>query len=226
MKGHLTKSYVLLGVVIVGCAIIILAGITGLRKLSSDNNQQVSPATGSQGSSTTSPSESELQDLMDRSSAIVVGTVVSNICRLTADKESVNTNYTVKVSEVLRGSLQADKTVLVSLPGGLVMFKADGSEVTEKNQLKTLKKPIMVEGSEKIVPQGAASSKYVPPVGTMLVNEKAYVLFLTENPDDKRGFVLTELNGSSQSSFGMEINNGQAQLLNEIRTAIARGAAQ
>ena len=84
----------------------------------------------------------------------------------------------------------------------------------------------MVEGSGKIVPQGAASSKYVPPVGTMLVNEKAYVLFLTENPDDKRGFVLTELNGSSQSSFGMEINNGQAQLLHEIRTAIARGAAQ
>lgn len=226
MKGHLTKSYVLLGVVIVGCAIIVLAGITGLRKLSSDNTQQVSPAAGSQDSSTTGLSESQLQDLMDRSSAIVVGTVVSNICRLTADKESVNTNYTVKVSEVLRGSLQADKTMLVSLPGGLVMFKADGSEVTEKNQLKTLKKPIRVEGSEKIVPQGAASSKFVPPVGTMLVNERAYVLFLTENPDDKRGFVLTELNGSSQSSFEMEKNNGQAQLLNDIRTAIARGAAQ
>jgi len=226
MKGHLTKSYVLLGIVVVGCAIIILAGITGLRKPSSDNTQQVSPAAGSQGSSTTGLSESQLQDLMDRSSAIVVGTVVSNICRLTADKESVNTNYTVKVSEVLRGSLQADKTVLVSLPGGLVMFKADGSEVTEKNQLKTLKKPIRVEGSEKIVPQGAASSKFVLPVGTMLVNEKAYVLFLTENPDDKRGFVLTELNGSSQSSFEMEKNNEQAQLLNDIRTAIARGAAQ
>jgi len=63
-------------------------------------------------------------------------------------------------------------------------------------------------------------------VGKPMLNEQSYVLFLTENPDDKRGFILTELNDSSQSSFEMAKANGQAQLLNDIRVAVARGAAQ
>ena len=225
MKHHLKKSYFLLGLVILGCMLIVGAAIIGLRRpvmISGTTSQ--APAAGAQESSDAVVSESELQDLMDRSSTIVVGTVVSNICRLTPDKQSVNTNYTVQVNEVLRGTLPPSKnnTVLVSMPGGLVMFKADGSEVTEKNQLKTMKKPIRVEGSEKITPPGAASSKFVPPVGNMLANGKAYVLFLTENEDIKNGFVLAELNGSSQSSFEMDKANGQAQLLNYVRQAVAR----
>ncbi len=225
MKHHLKKSYFLLGLVILGCMLIVGAAIIGLRRpvmISGDTSH--APASGSADAQTASNpgvTESELQAFMDRSSTIVVGTVVSNICRLTPDKQSVNTNYTVRVNEVLRGTLppSEDGTILVSMPGGLVMFKADGSEVTEKNQLKTMKKPVRVEGAEKIVPPGAASSKFVQPVGNMLSNEKAYVLFLTENPEIKGSFVLAELNGSSQSSFEMDKANGQAQLLNYIRQA-------
>ncbi len=229
MKHHLKKSYVQLGLVILGCMILILAAISGLRRTSliSADNTTEAPRTGSAGNQALSGAvlgESQLQDLMDRSSAIVVGTVVSNICRLSADKESVNTHYTVRVDEVIHGPLQPHSIVRVSMPGGLVMFKPDGSEVTEKNQLKTLKKPIVVEGSDKIVPEGAASSKFTPPVGNPLENNKSYVLFLTEDPDAQRGFVLADLYGSG--AHDMEKENGQFQLLNEIRQVVARVPAQ
>jgi hypothetical protein len=232
MKEYVSRKYVQLGLVVVGCLILTVAGIAGLLRAratvansyTKESAKSPSGLGGNPNLSGVSPADSQLDDLIDRSSAIVVGTVMSNICRLSADKEDVNTYYTVRIDEVLSGDLRQDNTVVVSMPGGLVMFRPDGSEVSEKNQLKTLREPITVEGSDKIVPQGAASSKFTPPSGDPLVNDKTYALFLSEDPDAKRGFILTELS-SPQSSYALPDEKARAELVDNIRQALARAPA-
>ena len=229
MKEYMRRKYVLFGLVVFGCLVLIVAvaarrsRVTAVGASAKDSAQPPS-SLGNYQSLSAPLTDSELKDLIDRSSAIIVGNVTSNICRLSADKESVNTNYTVRVNQVLSGTLRRDSNVLVSMPGGLVMFHPNGSEVTEKNQLKAIAKPIMVEGSDKIVPAGAASSKFTPPSGSPLVNGKTYVLFLSKDPDSNRGFILTDLNNSAQGPYEVGNENAQAQLVNDIRAAVARAA--
>jgi hypothetical protein len=67
----------------------------------------------------------DLDTITKKSAAVVVGTAVSNVCRLSPDGKQITTDYQVQVQEVLKGKA-ADGTIEVSLPGGRVVFE-DGT---------------------------------------------------------------------------------------------------
>ncbi len=63
-----------------------------------------------------------IAELAKLSHLIVVGTVTTNACVLTADSRSIVTLYNVKVDSVLSGKGQKPERVTVALPGGKVIF--------------------------------------------------------------------------------------------------------
>jgi hypothetical protein len=233
MKKQTSKQYALFGLIVaagvIAVASIALAGRSSVGSLTSSNAKSTNLPSGSiesQEPRDSPPGESEVKDLVDRSSTILVGTVVSNICRLSADKETVNTNYTLRVSEVLKGTVHRD-SAFVSMPGGMVMLQANGSEVTEKNPLKGLKQGVKVSGGDKVEWRGgSADSKFTPPIGNPMVDGKTYLLFLKNDPEKKSRFILTNLSGSSQSSYEVQSEGMPSQLIEDIRRAVAMAAAQ
>lgn len=235
MKKYASTRYYLSALAVAFCLIFAVVSISKAKKSNvaaaseTANESTASPGLSSsyQTSGNLPLTDAELADLMDRSKVIVVGTVRSNICRLDRDKENVETHYTVQVNEVLNGMVRQKSLVSVTMPGGLVMLKHDGSEVTEKNKLSELKESIRVEGGDKVEWAGGSTpSKFTPPEGRPLVNGKSYVLFLSENPDAKQSFVLTELTGSSQSAYEVEDVNAPSPLVERIRQERSRPAAQ
>ncbi|MEW6131447.1 MAG: hypothetical protein AB1757_30745 [Acidobacteriota bacterium] len=66
-----------------------------------------------------------LNGLIKQSNQVLIGTVLSNHCRLTTDERSINTLYKIRVDEVLKGALSNDRIVEVSLPGGYLSFNND-----------------------------------------------------------------------------------------------------
>lgn len=172
-------------------------------------------------------SDEDIRDWTARSALAVVGTAVSNQSRLTPDGKSIHTIYRVQIQEVLKGEAP-NGNVLVSMPGGMVLLKPDGTEVSEDNQLKPKDpskkiKSIKVEGSDpKALPEGAASSKFEQPVGSPLVNGKTYLLFLVKG-DDVKGktfYRLTSLSGATQSSYEVGDANAAAALADKVRLAV------
>lgn len=67
-----------------------------------------------------------LSSLVTDSSAVIIGTPLTNISKLTADGTSITLDYQVKVEYVYKGRMQEKDTVNVKLPGGMVKFE-DGS---------------------------------------------------------------------------------------------------
>src|SRR5687767_7040966 len=67
-----------------------------------------------------------LDTLVHDSTAVVVGTIGDNRCRLSADGKVITTDYTVTVVESLKGAAAVGSTVTVSIPGGRVEFE-DGT---------------------------------------------------------------------------------------------------
>jgi hypothetical protein len=67
-----------------------------------------------------------LDTLVHDSTAVIVGTIEDNRCRLSADGAVITTDYTVTVLESLKGAPVVGTTVTVSIPGGRVEFE-DGT---------------------------------------------------------------------------------------------------
>ena len=72
------------------------------------------------------PRFNDIGEVARHSTAIIIGTAGTNRCRLSADEREVTIDYEVTVQQVLKGNLQPNSTVTVSLPGGRVHF-TDGS---------------------------------------------------------------------------------------------------
>ncbi len=64
----------------------------------------------------------DIKGLARQSSAVIVGAVLSNKCVLSANEETITTDYQVSVQEVIKGRLQTGSTITVQLPGGLKSF--------------------------------------------------------------------------------------------------------
>lgn len=124
----------------------------------------------------------------------IVGKVLSNQCRLSADRNEVVTEYVVAITEVREGALLSGNKIRVRIRGGVVLLKADGTEVRQTNPLpgKTKKAKVAIPDSAtadtKIaVPlEGVASTKFTPFNNAELMeNGKTYVLTLTKNANEK-----------------------------------------
>lgn len=64
--------------------------------------------------------------LVNESKAIVIGEAISNICLLSQNSSVVETVYTFRVNEAIKGNLSVGETIKIALPGGLVP-QADNS---------------------------------------------------------------------------------------------------
>lgn len=157
-------------------------------------------------------------DLVDNSSVIVVGTALSNKSRLSADGDEARTYYSVAVKEVLKGDVREGGTIDVSMLGGLVLLKGNGTAVGENNRLgreKTVR--VVVKGGEApraVMPaEGVSSTKYTPPeFANPMVNGETYLIFLREKSSAKGLALVAEPReaGSSQA------------FIEEVRSAVGR----
>lgn len=68
----------------------------------------------------------DIEGLTKNSYAIVIGTPLTHSSRLTADGESIVTEYELRVDETVKGNLYQTQTTKVEIPGGKVVFE-DGS---------------------------------------------------------------------------------------------------
>jgi hypothetical protein len=102
----------------------------------------------------------DIQSLTRNSIMVVVGSPLQNMCKLSFDRESINTEYQVTIQEVIKGKVAQGNTITVNLPGGLVEFE-DGTSAE-----------IRTPGFRK------------------MENGKTYVLFLKENKAEGNAFIL------------------------------------
>lgn len=103
----------------------------------------------------------DIDMLAKNSAAVIIGTAVENVSRLTEDGRQITTNYQVIVQEGLKGNIQEGSTITASLPGGRVEFE-DGT-----------------------------SAELVTPGFSRMVNGETYVLFLSKKKDESSTFILT-----------------------------------
>lgn len=124
----------------------------------------------------------------------IVGKVVSNQCHLSPDKSEVVTDYVVSITEVREGALLSGNKIKVTIRGGVVLLKADGTEVRQGNPLpgKTKKAKAEIPNSATadtkiaIPLAGVASTKFTPfNTAELMENGKTYVLTLTKNANEK-----------------------------------------
>lgn len=59
-----------------------------------------------------------LEELAKRSTAIIIGHAIANRAHLTTDGNSVTTDFSILVQEVVKGNLRPGSVAVVSLPGG------------------------------------------------------------------------------------------------------------
>ena len=135
-------------------------------------------------------------DEADEQKVIVVGKVISNHCRLSSDGQQVVTDYRVRINQVQEGSLPDENMITVTIPGGMVLLKQDGTEVGKRNPLagkaKNAKVQVVVPNdatSDTKIPvelSGVASTKFTPfDPSQVMQNEKVYLLSLVRNPKEK-----------------------------------------
>ncbi len=103
----------------------------------------------------------DLDTITKKSAAVVIGTAVSNLSRLSADGEQITTDYQFEVHEVLKGKGVETGNIEVSLPGGRVVFE-----------------------------DGTAAQVNVPGFRKM-ENGKTYVLYLSERGPEHSSFAVT-----------------------------------
>jgi hypothetical protein len=103
----------------------------------------------------------DLDSITKKSAAVVVGTAISNVSRLSPDGQQITTDYQVQVQEVLKGKVEEGGNIEVSLPGGRVVFE-DGTSAQ-----------VNITGFRK------------------MENGKTYVLFLSERGPEHSSFAVT-----------------------------------
>lgn len=107
----------------------------------------------------------DLDELAKNSAAVIIGTPKENISTLSSDGKSISLNYTVNVEYVYKGALQPGRTIIISLPGGKVMFE-DGTTA----EIRT-------------------------PWFKKMQNETAYLLFLNDAPNGESFVTTGEAQG-------------------------------
>jgi len=70
-----------------------------------------------------------LKDLAKAADVVVIGTVKSNISKLSADEKKITIDYKLNAEKIYKGKLSEGNEFIVSLPGGKVLFP-DGSTAT------------------------------------------------------------------------------------------------
>ena len=103
----------------------------------------------------------DLDSITKKSAAVVIGTAISNLSRLSPDGKQITTDYQFQVSEVLKGKGVETGNIEVSLPGGRVVFE-----------------------------DGTAAQVNVPGFRKM-ENGKTYVLYLSERGPEHSSFAVT-----------------------------------
>lgn len=103
----------------------------------------------------------DLDTITKKSAAVVIGTAVSNVCRLSPDGQQITTDYQVQVQEVLKGKGVHAGAIEVSLPGGRMVFE-DGT-----------------------------SAQVNTPGFRRMENGKTYVLFLSERAPGRKSYAVT-----------------------------------
>lgn len=73
----------------------------------------------------------DLDSLTSHSSNVVIGTPLASAAYLSQDGDNITTDYRFKVVTSLKGSLQSEEIVVISLPGGKVVFE-DGTSAEVK----------------------------------------------------------------------------------------------
>jgi hypothetical protein len=65
----------------------------------------------------------ELADLARASTAVVLAKIVTNRCVVSSDEMSVTTDYSISISESIKGGLEPGASLVVSVEGGLALFE-------------------------------------------------------------------------------------------------------
>jgi hypothetical protein len=73
----------------------------------------------------------DIESLAAQSGDIIMGSPIDNTTHLSSDGQMITTWHRVKILQTLKGKLQPDETVTVSLPGGKVVFE-DGTSAEIK----------------------------------------------------------------------------------------------
>ena len=150
----------------------------------------------------------ELESLAKNSANVVVGTPIDSEARLSPDGQTITTEYHFKVLESLKGTLSSGETIVVSLPGGKIVFE-----------------------------DGTSAEVNTPDLEGMM-NSQSYAIFLSPRTTTSGGFSLTgagqglfELNNEKQSvkPHGHAVDPSQKHkgenvevFLDEVRSAIRK----
>jgi hypothetical protein len=222
-------------IVLVAAAIGITVGAVGISRVLGTPAGFVNTATtqtvGATQASISSADDDEVAKLVSKSHSVLVGTVLSNECRLSPDKQYVLTDYRIEAREVFKGKLKSGDATTVSVPGGLILFHQDGSEVTSVNPLKALKKDQVVIVSvtppdePKVPLDGVAASRAETPYEREpMMNGQSYLLFLVDKPGG--GFVVTSGERGTASGLQGVLNNTDLtkspKLLDQVRSAVSK----
>lgn len=168
----------------------------------------------------------EVAKLVNKSHTVVLAAVVSNESHLSADKQSVVTDYRVEAREVLKGNLKSGETTTVSLAGGLVLFHPDGSEVTKAKPLKNVKKDEAVTVAVNTSPEpqvalaGVGSTKAETAFETTpMMNGQSYLLFLVRK--EGGGFAVAS-SGKGLQAVTNAADPAMTKLLSDVRQAVSK----
>lgn len=113
----------------------------------------------------------------DSARALIVGTILSNHCRLSPDRQVPVTDYVVRVDQVREGDLTAGDTITVRTLGGLVLLKRNGTEVSEANRLKANAEVRVQMPGGRVQMEGVAETKFAEPqFGRPMLNGQTYLL--------------------------------------------------
>lgn len=244
MKRNFIKRPSAVTLVVLSSAVLGIAGIAGAgisRSLThtattdiANNSQVVAVKTQTaQAQVPVLPDQvNEVAKLVNKSDTVLLATVVSNESHLSADKQSVVTDYRVEARDVLKGNLKAGETTTVSMAGGLVLFHPDGSEVTKAKPLKNVKKDETVTVAVNTSPEpqvplaGVGSTKAETAFeSTPMRNGQSYLLFLVRK--EGGGFVIASGLSSGKGQGGLQAVTNAAdpamtRLLSDVRLAVSK----
>jgi hypothetical protein len=236
MKGNFIKRPSAVTLVVLSSAALVIASISGAGLSRSLTNTAITETANksqlvvvktqaAQAKVPVLPDQaSEVAKLVNTSHAVLLATVLSNECHLSADKQSVVTDYRVEAKDVIKGDLKSGETTTVSMAGGLVLFHQDGSEVTKDKPLKNVKKDEVVTvgvntSPEPQVPLTGVSATRAETVfeSTPMMNGQSYLLFLVRKG---KGFAIASGQGGLQG-VTHAADPALPRLLGDVRLAVS-----
>jgi hypothetical protein len=112
-----------------------------------------------------------LEMITKNSGLVVVGTPLTNVCKIDSEGDGITTDYQVSVNEAIKGNVARGSVITVSLPGGRVEFP-DGTSaevrVQDFRKMENGKTYVLFlrngqPGSEKFITTGAAQGLFEIP---------------------------------------------------------------